>query len=111
MSDLDFQQLSTVQNLAQQKPVTIASATSISPSTFLTHISGTVDIATIIPPVTGAHLLILTFTTGTQDITETGNILIPGGSTLTPAVGESVLMMYDPNTASYTALILATTVA
>ena len=49
MSDILFQQLSTVQDITQPVPPTIASATIISPYTILTFISGIVAIGTINP--------------------------------------------------------------
>ena len=99
MSDLNFQDLSTVQSNLQPAPKTIASTTTIAPSTFLTLVSGTVDIATITPPVTGSHMLALAFTHTTPgDILTTGNVLI-GTTTITTNV--PVLVVYDPQQAKY----------
>lgn len=96
--DLNFQQISTVQNQLQPKPVTIASTTTIAPTTFLTFISGVVQIKTITPPVTGAHLLALVFTTTTPTTTlTTGNI----ANAIVPATSLPVLLVYDPLTAKY----------
>ncbi len=97
--DLNFQNISTVANNLQPKPVTIAAATTIAPTTFLTFISGTTAITTITPPVTGAHLLAFVFTTTTPGtVGTTGNISI--GST-TIAQNRVVLLAYDPLTAKY----------
>lgn len=75
MSDLNFQDISTVHSQLQPKPVTIASAATIAPSTFLSFVSGTVAVATVTPPVSGAHLLVFVFTTTTPTaFTTTGNI-------------------------------------
>jgi hypothetical protein len=99
MSDLLHQNLATVQSNQQPKPATIASATTIAPSTFLTFVSGTVDIATITPPVTGSHLLTLQFTNASPgDMLTTGNILI---GTTTIAQNSIVLAIYDPIQAKY----------
>ncbi len=99
MSDLNFQQFSTVQSKSQTPPNTIASTTTIAPSNFLSLVSGTVDIATVTPPVTGAHMLTLVFTHTTPgDLLTTGNILV-GSTTLTQNV--PVLLFYDPNQAAY----------
>jgi len=115
MANLDHQQLNTVQSPLMPQPVTIASATTVAPTTFSTIISGTTDIATITPFVTGSHLLLFTFNNANPaDLVETGNITIGGAAanvTMSPAEGESVLLFYDPITARYTALLLATTVA
>lgn len=111
MSDLNFQDLSSVQNESQLGVRTIASAATIAPTTFLTLLSGTNDLATITPPVTGAHMLLLTFTDANPgQIVETGNILLGGGdATWDPGVNESVILVYNPNTALYAVLLLATT--
>ena len=98
--DLNFQQLSTVQNDLQPKPVTIASAATVAPTTFYSVISGTTAIATITPPVSGAHMLVMNFTTTTPvAFTTTGNI----GAVATPAQNVPVFLMYNPVTAKYLA--------
>ena len=99
MSDLNFQDLSTVQSGLQPKPVTLASAATIAPSTYLTFVTGTTGIATITPPVTGAHMLAIVFTT-----TQTGQFLTTGNiqqSTTTATANVPVLMIYDPITRKY----------
>lgn len=96
--DLNFQNLSTVQNLLQPKPVTIASSATIAPTTFLTFVSGSVPLATITPPVSGAHLLGFIFTSASPGVTATtGNIAIA----TTTVLSKMLLMGYDPNTAKY----------
>jgi len=98
MTDLDFQQLSSVQNELQQKPVTLASATILNPTTFITHISGTVGLETINPPVTGSHSLIFIFNNATPTVNViTGNIV----KAVTPIQNEPVLAVYDPISGSY----------
>lgn len=98
-NDLLFQNLSTVQNLLQPKPVTLASATTVAPTTFLTFLSGTVDVTTITPPVTGSHLLVFIWTSATPgDVLTTGNILV---GTTTIAQNSIALFVYDPNQAKY----------
>ncbi len=100
-NDLLFQNFSTVQNQNQPKPNTIASTTTIAPSTFFTFVSGTIDIATITPPVTGQHMLVLSFTNGSPgDLLTTGNIVV--ASTLI-IQNKPVLLFYDPNQAKYIA--------
>lgn len=98
MSDLDFQQISTVQNNTQQKPVTLASAATITPVTFLTFVTGTVQVATITPPVTGSHMLILVFTNASPGATlTTGNIQ----RAATPIQNVPTIFVYDPVSAKY----------
>lgn len=99
MSEALFQNISTVQGALQPKPVTLASAATIAPSTFLTFISGTVDVATITPPVPGQHMIVAIFTDATPgDILTTGNILI---GTTTVAQNSIVLFFYNPNAQKY----------
>jgi hypothetical protein len=98
MADVDFQNFSTVQSNIQPKPATIASAASVAPSGFLTFISGTVAIATITPPVTGAHLLVMIFTTTTPvAFTTTGNIKY----VQTPTQNLPVFLVWNPNENKY----------
>jgi hypothetical protein len=98
MNDLLFQNISTVQSAQQPKPVTIASAATIAPSTFLSFITGTTAVNTISPPVTGAHMLALVFTTTTPTaFGTTGNIV-----TTTVGVTNRVrLLVYDPISGDY----------
>lgn len=98
MSDLLFQNISTVQNKTQQKPVTLAAAATIAPQTFLTFVTGTTNVATVTPPVTGSHLLVLVFTNGSPgDLLTTGNLI----GTTNVAQNVPVLLVYDPSTAKY----------
>lgn len=93
-----FQNLSTVHSEQQPKPPTIASAASVSPTTFLTLISGTVAIATVVPPADGAHMLVFVFTTTTPTaFTTTGNII----KVVTPTTNSPVALVYNPNTGKY----------
>lgn len=92
-NDLAFQQLSTVQGALAPKPPTIPSAASIAPTTFLSFISGTVAIATIVPPEDGAHMLAFVFTTTTPvAFTTTGNIK----AVATPSTNVPVLAIFNP---------------
>ncbi len=111
MTDLNFQDLSTVQNDSQLGVRTIASAATIAPTTFLTLLSGTNDLATITAPVTGGHMLLLTFTDANPgQIVETGNIRLGGGdASFDPGQNESVILVYNHETALYAVLLLART--
>lgn len=97
-NDLLFQRLSTVQGAEAPKPPTIASAASVAPTTFLTFISGTVAIATIVPPEDGAHMLVFIFTTTTPvAFTTTGNII----KVVTPTTNSPVVLIFNPITGKY----------
>jgi len=97
MPDRDFQNLSTVQNKLQPTPVTLTAAATIAPSTFLTILSGTTEVATITPPVTGCHLLAITAGTTTAAFTTAGNIVgLTTASTTQPS-----LFIYNPVTGKY----------
>ena len=98
MADLEFQNLSTVQSDKQPKPVTLASAATVVPTTFLTFITGTVAIANITPPVTGSHMLAFVFTTTTPvAFTTTGNVKYVA----TPTQNIPTLLIYDPIEGKY----------
>lgn len=92
-NDLLFQQFSTVQSDQQPVPNTLASAATITPTTFLTFVTGTVAVATITPPVTGQHMLLLIYTDATPTaMTTTGNIL----SVCVPTINLPTICVYDP---------------
>lgn len=98
MEDFLFQALSTVQSDKQLTPKRIASAATIAPDTFLTFVSGVVQVADITPPIDNMHLLALVFTDADPGaFTGAGNVL----STKDPAQNELVLLCYDPVSAKY----------
>lgn len=98
MSDLNFQNISSVQNITQPQPVTIASAATVAPTTRLTFVSGTIAIATITPPVTGHHQLVMIFTNGSPGaFATTGNIAVA----TTPIQNKPVYLEYNPIEAKY----------
>ena len=98
MSDNLFQNFSTVQSNEQPVPSTIASAATITPLTLITFLTGTVQLATINPPVTGQHMLVLIFTNGSPGaFVTTGNIK----ATYQPIQNIPVVLFYDPVTALY----------
>lgn len=93
MSDLLFQQFSTVQSDQQPVPNTVASAATVAPQTFHTFVTGTVAVATITPPVSGQHLLLLTHTDATPvAYTTTGNVL----TVVVPTLNIPCCFVYDP---------------
>jgi hypothetical protein len=104
LNDSDFMQLMPVAGPPGISPLppTLASATTVAPTTFLTFISGTTAIATITPPLTGAHLLMMIFTNATPTaFTTTGNIK----AVATPAQNLPVFLMYNPVEAKYYASV------
>lgn len=75
MSDLNFQNFSTVQSDKQPLPPTMAAAATIAPTTKLTFLTGQTQVATITPPVTGYCELTLCFTDAAPGaFLTTGNI-------------------------------------
>lgn len=99
---LNFQQLSTVQNLAQQQPLTITAAATIVPQTFLTILSGTTAVATITPPINGCHLLaIVAAATNFSGFVTTGNILVASLTNSTVWANKLNLFVYDPILGKY----------
>lgn len=98
MSDLNHQNLSSVQSKLQPQPVTLAAAATIAPSTFLTIITGTGQLETITPPVTGTHMLIFVFTNAAPGtFLTTGNI----HNAVVPTQNLPTFLVYDPVTAKY----------
>jgi hypothetical protein len=96
MSDLLFQNLSTVQSNVQPTPVTVTAAATIAPTTFLTRLSGNTAVATITPPVSGCHMLAIIPGT-TTGFTSSGNVT--GGTTT--VANRVYLFVYDPVAAKY----------
>jgi hypothetical protein len=97
MIESDFQLLSTVQSSAQPKPATIASATTIAPTGFVSFVSGTAAIVNITPPIPAAHFLVL-IPTGAFTMTAAGNIaLLMAAAT----VSQPVFLVYSPTTGKY----------
>ena len=98
MSDALFQNFSTVQSNEQPVPNTIAAAATITPLTLITFLTGTTQLATINPPVTGQHMLVLIFTNASPGaFVTTGNIK----AAYQPIQNLPVVLFYDPVTALY----------
>jgi len=92
----DWAQLNPSNNVAA---VTMASAATIAPTTFLTVLTGNVAITTITPPVTHGHMLAIVFA-GTAGITAGNNI----ANTKATVAAEALLLVYNPTTAKYHAV-------
>src|SRR5258706_8329675 len=88
----------SVQSDKQPTPPTIASTTTIAPTTRLTFITGTVQIGTITPPAGGYHELVLCFTDAAPGtLLTTGNIK----TAYLPITNRPIPLHYDPSTAKY----------
>lgn len=96
IAESDFQALSTVQGQLAPSPITMASAATIAPTTFLTVLTGAVAVVTITPPVSGTHMLALLFA-GTSGVTTGGNI----DSAAASVAGRPMLLIYNPLAAKY----------
>lgn len=98
MSDLEFQNFSTVQNNQQPQTPTIASAATIVPTSLHMIVTGVVQIANITPPVTGQHLLFLTHTNAAPaTYLTTGNIL----TAVVPTQNIPCCFLYDSQQKKY----------
>lgn len=104
MSDALFQNISTVQSGVQPGPVTFAAAATVTPTTFLSFVTGTTDIATVVPFVTGTHVILMQFTDASPgDILTTGNVLV--GLT-TVAQNDLLIFVYNPITKKWLVRVL-----
>lgn len=92
-----FQQLSTVQDGLMPAPPTLASDTTIAPTTFLTLVSGTAAITRITPPIDGVHMLVIVPTGSLATFLTTGNI----SKAIVPTVGMPIVLIYNPIAATY----------
>lgn len=98
----NFQNLSTVQSLLQQKPQTFTAAATIAPQTFLSFITGTTALATITPPVPGVHMLALVSTTSNwAGVVTTGNVIVASVTNSVNWLNRVSLFVYNPLTAKY----------
>ena len=77
-------------------PVTIASAATIAPSTFLTVLTGNTAVVTITPPISTSHMLAIEFA-GVAGVTAAGNIKTAKAS----IAGMVILFVYNPATGKY----------
>lgn len=95
MPDLLHQNFQVHQSDKQPVPPTIASAATITPTHKFTFITGTVTIATIVPPVSGYCEITLCFITASPGVFLTsGNIQIA----YQPIINRPIDLCYDPTT-------------
>jgi hypothetical protein len=100
MDDYLFENLSTVQSDKQPLPPTLASDTTIAPTTRCTYVTGTAQIKTITPPIPNAyHELILIFTDASPGTTlTTGNI----SQAIVPTTNLPTFLFWNVLTQKYT---------
>lgn len=84
MSDLNHQDLNVAHSDKQPLPPTIASAATIAPTTRLTFVTGTVQVANITPPTSGYCEIVLCFTNAAP------------GAFLTNGIGNPIKVAYQP---------------
>ncbi len=97
--------MSVNQNLQLQQepfsgilPQTVASAASLSLITQVAFVTGTVQVATVVPPVRAPHLLTLIFTDAAPGaLLTTGNIAVA----VTPVTNTALILSYEPRTGKY----------
>lgn len=98
MAELDRYNIGQPQSNLNRYPNTIASAATITPIHAMTFVTGTVQVATITPPVDGYHQLVFVFTNAAPGaMLTTGNIK----RAVAPAQNVPVILHYDPNTKLY----------
>lgn len=98
MSDLLSQDFGVAQSDKQPLPPTIAAAATISPTTRLTFLTGTTQVANITPPTSGYCEVLLCFTNGAPGaFLTTGNIK----TAYQPIQNRPILCCYDPSSAKW----------
>lgn len=98
MSDLLSANIGDPQSDMNLPPQTIASAATIAPSTKMTILTGTVQLETVTPPVTGYHTLVLLFTNAAPGaFVTTGNLI----TAYQPIQNRPVTLHYLPATGKY----------
>lgn len=106
MSDLNFQNFSTVQSDKQPTPVSVDVAATVTPSTFLTVLVGstTQTVAVVTPPVTGTHVLALQSSI-TNALTTSGTVAGSFTGTITMTANNPALFVYNPIDGKYRKVI------
>lgn len=98
MSDLNQGKFAVNQSDKQPLPTTIASAATIAPTQRLTFVTGTVQVATISPPLSGYHDILLCFTDNAPGaLLTSGNIK----TAYTPITNRPFRLSYDPSSAKW----------
>ena len=97
-NDLYFQNFSPEQSNQQLFPPTIASAATITPTTRLTFLTGTTQVATITPPTSGYCEVVLCFTDNSPGAFATSGNIKTGYQ---PIVNRPVTLYYDPSSVKW----------
>jgi hypothetical protein len=97
MSDLLSQNFATAQSSAQPLPVTLASATTIVPTTKLAFVTGTVQVANITPPTSGYCEVTLCFTNAAPGLFLTNGTANPIKTAYQPIQDRPVDLCWDPS--------------
>lgn len=96
--DLVQGNFATNQGKTTPTPPTIDSAATIAPTTALTFVLGTVQVATVTPPLEGYHEVVLCFTNAAPGaLLTSGNIK----TAYTPIQNRPFKLYFDPTTAKY----------
>lgn len=96
--DLNQGNFAVNQSDQQPFPNTIASAATIAPVQRLTFVTGTVQVATISPPLSGYHDILLCFTDNAPGaLLTSGNIK----TAYTPITNRPFRLSYDPISAKW----------
>jgi hypothetical protein len=97
MSDLLSQNFGPAQSDKQPLPVTVASAATLAPTTALTFVTGTVQVANITPPTTGYCRVTLCFTDGSPGAFLTNGSDHPIKTAYQPIQNRPITLHYDPS--------------
>lgn len=96
--DLLNQSFSTVQTQAQPLPVTLASAATITPTTKLTFVTGTTQVANIVPPNPAAYCEVtLCFVTSSPGAFLTNGTAYPIEVAYQPIINRPIDLCWDPS--------------
>ena len=95
--DLNFAKLGVAQSIAQPLSPTIAAAATIAPTTRMTFVTGTTQVANITPPTTGYCEVVLCFTNNSPGAMLTNGATNPIKVAYQPIVNRPILMCYDPS--------------
>jgi hypothetical protein len=98
MSDLLSANFGPAQSDKQPLPVTLASATTITPTTALTFVTGTAQVANIVPPTSGYCQVTLCFVTGGPGAFLTNGSTYPIMVAYQPIINRPITLHYDPST-------------
>jgi len=97
MSDLLNQNFGVVQSDKQPLPVTVASATTLVPTTRLTFVTAQVQVANITPPTTGYCSVVLCFTDAAPGAFLTNGAVNPIKTAYQPIQNRPITLHYDPS--------------